>query len=35
MVPIGGAFITPTEQQDGVFRLDSFPEDGARDRTTS
>ena len=28
MVPIGGAFITPTEQQDGVFRLDSFPPEG-------
>jgi uncharacterized protein len=27
-VPIGGAFITPTEQQDGVFRLDSFPPEG-------
>jgi uncharacterized protein len=27
--PTGGAFVTVTEQQDGVFRLDSFPEDGS------
>jgi predicted TIM-barrel fold metal-dependent hydrolase len=28
-VPISGQFISVTEQQDGVFRLDSFPADGA------
>ena len=26
--PVTGAFISVTEQQDGVFRLDSFPQDG-------
>jgi uncharacterized protein len=27
--PVNGAFVSVTEQQDGVFRLDSFPTDGS------
>ena len=27
--PVNGAFISVTEQQDGVFRLDSFPDDAS------